>query len=71
MHIITYMFYIQKYDKLNIIRQYFIKNAYYLHIYNFNYKYNYEYTNEYNITVLWKQYRDVDRLWTLCTLKED
>ena len=49
----------------------FIKNAYYLHIYNFNYKYNYENINEYNIPVLWKQYRDVDRLWTLCTLKEN
>ena len=57
MHIITYMFYIQKYDKLNIIRQYFIKNAYSLHIYNINYEYNYEYINEYNIPVLWKQYR--------------
>ena len=57
MHIITYMFYIQKYDKLNIIPQYFIKNAYSLHIYNFNYKYNYEFNNEYNIPLLWKQYR--------------
>ena len=57
MHILTYMFYIQKYDQLNIIRQYFIKNAYSLYNYNFNYEYNYEYTNEYNIPVLWKQYR--------------
>ena len=57
MHVITIHVLFTKYDKLNIIRQYFTMNAYSLYIYNFNYEYNYEYNNEYNIPVLWKQYR--------------
>ena len=57
MHVITIHVLFTKYDKLNIIRQYFTKNAYSLHIYSIDYEYNYEYTNEYNIPVLWKQYR--------------
>ena len=57
MHVIIIHVLFTKYDKLNIIRQYFTENAYSLYIYNFNYKYNYEYYNEYNIPVLWKQYR--------------
>ena len=48
MHVITIHVLFTKYDKMNIIRQYFTKNAYSLCFYNFDYKYN----NEYNIPVL-------------------
>ena len=55
MHVITIHVLFTKYDKLNIIRQYFTKNVYFLYIYNFDYEYNYEFNNV--IPVLWKQYR--------------